>query len=105
MLCKTYEKRKYPLELAYCKLQAWVKKTRQRVVNLFKVRDAASKGGAIKRFMQRLNPRDARVVALEKISETERGPWHYQCYENKLPTAGEIMLFDRSCYKRTARNA
>jgi len=100
MLRKTYEKQKYQLQVELLKLQAWVKETRQRVVILFEGRDAAGKGGTIKRFMEHLNPRGARVVALEKPSETERGQWYFQRYVNELPTAGEIVLFDRSWYNR-----
>ena len=97
---KNYEAQKYLLQVELLKLQAWVKETRQRVVILFEGRDAAGKGGAIKRFMELLNPRGARVVALEKPSETERGQWYFQRYVEHLPTAGEIVMFDRSWYNR-----
>ena len=97
---KNYEKQKYHLQVELLKLQAWVKETGQRVVSLFEGRDAAGKGGTIKRFMEHLNPRGARVVALEKPSETERGQWYFQRYVQHLPTAGEIALFDRSWYNR-----
>jgi polyphosphate kinase 2 len=97
---KSYEKQKYRLQVELLKLQAWVKETGQRVVILFEGRDAAGKGGAIKRFMEHLNPRGARVVALEKPSEVERGQWYFQRYIQHLPTAGEIVLFDRSWYNR-----
>jgi polyphosphate kinase 2 len=97
---RSYEKQKYRLQVELLKLQAWVKETRQRVVILFEGRDAAGKGGAIKRFMEHLNPRGARVVALEKPSELERGQWYFQRYVQHLPTAGEIVLFDRSWYNR-----
>lgn len=97
---KTYEKQKYRLQVELLKLQAWVKETGQRVVILFEGRDAAGKGGTIKRFMEHLNPRGARVVALEKPSEIERGQWYFQRYIQHLPTAGEIALFDRSWYNR-----
>ena len=100
MLRKNYEKEKYHLQVELLKLQAWVKETGQRVVILFEGRDAAGKGGAIKRFMEHLNPRGARVVALEKPSETERGQWYFQRYVSELPTAGEIVMFDRSWYNR-----
>ncbi len=100
MLRRNYEKQKYGLQVELLKLQAWVKETRQRVVILFEGRDAAGKGGAIKRFMEHLNPRGARVVALEKPTETERGQWYFQRYVSELPTAGEIVLFDRSWYNR-----
>lgn len=96
----TYEAQKYQLQVELLKLQAWVKETGQRVVILFEGRDAAGKGGAIKRFMEHLNPRGAHVVALEKPSEVERGQWYFQRYIQHLPTAGEIVLFDRSWYNR-----
>jgi len=97
---KAYEKQKYKLQVELLKLQAWVKDTGQRVVILFEGRDAAGKGGTIKRFMEHLNPRGARVVALEKPTEVERGQWYFQRYVQHLPTAGEIVLFDRSWYNR-----
>ncbi len=97
---KAYEKQKYRLQVELLKLQQWVKKTGQKVVILFEGRDAAGKGGAIKRFMEHLNPRGARVVALEKPTEEERGQWYFQRYVKHLPTAGEIVLFDRSWYNR-----
>ena len=97
---KAYEKQKYRLQVELLKLQAWVKETGQRVVILFEGRDAAGKGGTIKRFMEHLNPRGAHVVALEKPTETERGQWYFQRYIQHLPTAGEIALFDRSWYNR-----
>ncbi|QEL66364.1 hypothetical protein OTERR_28880 [Oryzomicrobium terrae] len=100
MLRRNYERQKYRLQVELLKLQAWVKETGQRVVILFEGRDAAGKGGAIKRFMEHLNPRGARVVALEKPSEVERGQWYFQRYIEHLPTAGEIVLFDRSWYNR-----
>lgn len=96
----TYEAQKYQLQVELLKLQAWVKETGQRVVILFEGRDAAGKGGAIKRFMEHLNPRGAHVVALEKPSEVEHGQWYFQRYIKHLPTAGEIVLFDRSWYNR-----
>jgi polyphosphate kinase 2 len=98
---KRYEKEKYRLQVELLKLQAWVKDTGQRVVILFEGRDAAGKGGAIKRFMEHLNPRGARVVALEKPTEAERGQWYFQRYIQHLPTRGEIVLFDRSWYNRS----
>jgi polyphosphate kinase 2 len=100
MARKTYEEQKYLLQVELLKLQAWVKQNKQRVVILFEGRDAAGKGGAIKRFMEHLNPRGARVVALEKPTEVERGQWYFQRYVQHLPTAGEIVLFDRSWYNR-----
>ena len=96
----SYETQKYQLQVELLKLQAWVKETGQRVVILFEGRDAAGKGGTIKRFMEHLNPRGAHVVALEKPSEVERGQWYFQRYVQHLPTAGEIVLFDRSWYNR-----
>jgi polyphosphate kinase 2 len=95
-----YEKRKAELQVELLKVQRWVKETGERVVILFEGRDAAGKGGTIKRFMEHLNPRGARVVALEKPTETERGQWYFQRYIRHLPTAGEIVLFDRSWYNR-----
>jgi polyphosphate kinase 2 (PPK2 family) len=82
----SYEQQKYRLQVELLKLQAWVKETGQRVVILFEGRDAAGKGGTIKRFMEHLNPRGARVVALEKPSEVERGQWYFQRYIQHLPT-------------------
>ncbi|MBL9008140.1 MAG: polyphosphate kinase 2 [Myxococcales bacterium] len=100
MLRKNYETNKYRLQVELLKLQAWVKETGQRVVILFEGRDAAGKGGTIKRFMEHLNPRGARVVALEKPTELERGQWYFQRYIEHLPTRGEIVMFDRSWYNR-----
>ncbi|MDP2008352.1 MAG: polyphosphate kinase 2 [Rubrivivax sp.] len=97
---RNYEKQKYRLQVELLKLQAWVKETGQRVVILFEGRDAAGKGGTIKRLMENLNPRGARVVALEKPSDVERGQWYFQRYIAHLPTAGEIVMFDRSWYNR-----
>ena len=97
---KNYEKQKYRLQVELLKLQAWVKESGQKIVILFEGRDAAGKGGTIKRFMENLNPRGARVIALEKPSEMERGQWYFQRYVQHLPTAGEIALFDRSWYNR-----
>lgn len=97
---KNYEAQKYDLQVELLKLQAWVKKTGSRVVILFEGRDAAGKGGTIKRVMEHLNPRGARVVALEKPTEEEKGQWYFQRYVKHLPTFGEIVLFDRSWYNR-----
>ena len=97
---KNYERQKYRLQVELLKLQAWVRATGQKLVIVFEGRDAAGKGGTIKRFMEHLNPRGARVVALEKPSEVERGQWYFQRYVQHLPTAGEIVLFDRSWYNR-----
>lgn len=95
-----YEARKQELQIELLKMQNWVKETGQRVVILFEGRDAAGKGGTIKRIMEHLNPRGARIVALEKPSEQEAGQWYFQRYVNHLPTKGEIVLFDRSWYNR-----
>ncbi|RQH05695.1 polyphosphate kinase 2 [Paraburkholderia dinghuensis] len=97
---RAYERQKYRLQVELLKLQAWVRETGARVVILFEGRDAAGKGGTIKRFMEHLNPRGARVVALEKPTEVERGQWYFQRYVQHLPSAGEIVLFDRSWYNR-----
>lgn len=95
-----YEAQKAQLQVELLKVQAWVKDTGQRIVVLFEGRDAAGKGGTIKRFMEHLNPRGARVVALEKPTERERGQWYFQRYIEHFPTAGEIAMFDRSWYNR-----
>ena len=95
-----YEKRKAKLQAELLKVQRWVKEAGVKIVVLFEGRDAAGKGGTIKRFMEHMNPRGARVVALEKPSEEERGQWYFQRYIKNLPTAGEIVLFDRSWYNR-----
>lgn len=95
-----YEQEKYALQIELLKLQYWVQDTGSRIVILFEGRDAAGKGGTIKRFMEHLNPRAARVVALTKPTETELGQWYFQRYITHLPTAGEIVLFDRSWYNR-----
>ena len=97
---RSYEREKYRLQVELLKLQAWVKDNGARVVILFEGRDAAGKGGTIKRLMEHLNPRGARVVALEKPNEVERGQWYFQRYIQHLPTRGEIVLFDRSWYNR-----
>ena len=95
-----YEKAKHELQIELLKVQSWVKETGQRIVVLFEGRDAAGKGGTIKRFMEHLNPRGARIVALEKPSEQEKGQWYFQRYIQHLPTAGEMVFFDRSWYNR-----
>lgn len=97
---KAYEKEKYRLQVELLKMQAWVRESGERVVIVFEGRDAAGKGGTIKRFMEHINPRGSRVVALEKPTETERGQWYFQRYVNHLPSNGEIVLFDRSWYNR-----
>jgi polyphosphate kinase 2 len=100
MSTQDYEKKKKALQVELLKVQRWVKETGEKIVVLFEGRDAAGKGGTIKRFMEHLNPRSARVVALEKPSEKERGEWYFQRYIRSLPTEGEIVLFDRSWYNR-----
>ena len=95
-----YDREKRLLHIELLKLQNWVKETGERIVILFEGRDAAGKGGTIKRFMEHLNPRGARVVALEKPSERESTQWYFQRYVAHLPTAGEIVMFDRSWYNR-----
>ncbi|WP_350334172.1 polyphosphate kinase 2 [Coralliovum pocilloporae] len=95
-----YERRKAALQVELLKVQRWVEETGERVVILFEGRDAAGKGGTIKRFMEHMNPRAARVVALTKPTEREKTQWYYQRYIEHLPSAGEIVLFDRSWYNR-----
>ncbi len=95
-----YEQQKHELQIELLKLQNWVKETKQRIVIIFEGRDAAGKGGTIKRFMEHLNPRGARVVALEKPTARERNQWYFQRYIQHLPSKGEIVLFDRSWYNR-----
>ena len=95
-----YEEEVKLLQIELVKMQAWVKETGERIVMLFEGRDAAGKGGTIQRFTENLNPRGARVVALTKPSETERGQWYFQRYVEQLPTRGEIVLYDRSWYNR-----
>ncbi|MFV0299264.1 MAG: polyphosphate kinase 2 [Hyphomicrobiaceae bacterium] len=88
------------LQVELLKAQRWIKETGERIVILFEGRDAAGKGGTIKRFMEHLNPRGARIVALEKPSERERTQWYFQRYIEHLPSSGEIVFFDRSWYNR-----
>ena len=97
---KFYTKRKQVLQIELVKLQRWIKESGQKLVMVFEGRDAAGKGGTIKRFTEHLNPRGARVVALETPTESERGQWYFQRYIKHLPTAGEIVFFDRSWYNR-----
>ena len=89
-----------PLQVELLKAQNWIRANGQRIVVLFEGRDAAGKGGTIKRFMEHLNPRGARVVALEKPTERERAQWYFQRYIEHLPSAGEMVFFDRSWYNR-----
>jgi polyphosphate kinase 2 len=97
---REYEWHKRLQQIELLKLQRWTKETGRRLVVVCEGRDAAGKGGTIKRFTEHLNPRGARVVALEKPSEREQGQWYFQRYVRHLPTAGEIVLFDRSWYNR-----
>ena len=95
-----YEAHMMALQRELLKAQRWVESSGQRVVVLFEGRDAAGKGGTIKRFMEHMNPRTARVVALQKPTERERTQWYFQRYVAHLPAAGELVLFDRSWYNR-----
>ncbi|MEK6216069.1 MAG: polyphosphate kinase 2 [Boseongicola sp.] len=97
---KEYELEKAALQVELLKVQHWIEETGQKLVMLFEGRDAAGKGGTIKRFMEHLNPRAARVVALSKPTNNERGEWFFQRYIKHLPTSGEIVLYDRSWYNR-----
>ncbi len=97
---KPYEKRKAMLQAELLKAQKWIADSGEKIVIIFEGRDAAGKGGTIKRFMEHLNPRGARVVALQKPSERERTQWFFQRYIEHLPADGEIVLFDRSWYNR-----
>ena len=95
-----YESYKEQLQVELLKVQNWVKQTGERIVVICEGRDAAGKGGTIKRFMEHLNPRAARVVALEKPTDHELGQWYFQRYVKHLPTRGEMVFFDRSWYNR-----
>jgi polyphosphate kinase len=95
-----YEREKAALQVELLKAQQWASETGEKFVLLFEGRDAAGKGGTIKRFTEHLNPRETRVVALNKPTEEERGQWFFQRYVKHLPTAGEIVLYDRSWYNR-----
>ncbi|GGC93995.1 polyphosphate kinase 2 [Tersicoccus solisilvae] len=96
-----YEFEKYLLQIELLKFQYWLEDNGRRAIILFEGRDAAGKGGTIKRFTEHLNPRTARVVALTKPTEREQGQWYFQRYVQHLPTAGEIVMFDRSWYNRS----
>ncbi len=100
MARRPYEVEKAQLQAELLKVQLWAQETGQRFVLLFEGRDAAGKGGTIKRFTEHLNPRTARVVALNKPTDAERGQWYFQRYINHLPTSGEMVLYDRSWYNR-----
>ncbi len=95
-----YEEHKAELQAELLKVQKWVEETGEKVVIIFEGRDAAGKGGSIKRFMEHLNPRAARLVALQKPTEEESTQWYFQRYVKHLPSAGEIVFFDRSWYNR-----
>jgi polyphosphate kinase 2 len=95
-----YDREKRLLQIELLKLQKWIRAGGERLVVIFEGRDAAGKGGTIKRFMEHLNPRGASVVALERPSEREANSWYFQRYVAHLPAAGEIVLFDRSWYNR-----
>lgn len=97
---KSYEAEKKLLQIELAKFQHWVKETGQKYLIIFEGRDAAGKGGTIKRFTEHLNPRGAPVVALEKPDEREKGQWYFQRYIQHLPTEGEIVFLDRSWYNR-----
>lgn len=97
---KDYDNQMEALQIELVKMQAWVKETGQRIAIVFEGRDAAGKGGTIKRFRENLNPRGARNVALSKPSDAERSQWYFQRYIQHLPSAGEIVFFDRSWYNR-----
>lgn len=100
MARKVYEREMERLQIELVKLQSWVRETGTRIACVFEGRDAAGKGGTINRFRANLNPRAAQVVALSKPTETEQGEWYFQRYIRHLPTAGEMVFFDRSWYNR-----
>ncbi|MCR9161474.1 MAG: polyphosphate kinase 2 [Nannocystaceae bacterium] len=97
---RDYYSQKYDLQIELVKLQNWVKETGAKVLLIFEGRDAAGKGSTIKRFLEHLNPRGARVVALDRPTDTELGQWYFQRYLRHLPGPGEIVFFDRSWYNR-----
>lgn len=97
---KRYSRELQPLQIELQKLMRWVQKEGERIVIVFEGRDGAGKGGTISRFTQHLNPRHARIVALSKPSDTEMGQWYFQRYAAEMPTAGEVVFFDRSWYNR-----
>ncbi|AMJ62556.1 polyphosphate kinase 2 [Bosea sp. PAMC 26642] len=102
---KRYDRELEPLQIELQKLLSWVRETGERIVIVFEGRDGAGKGGTIGRFTQHLNPRQARVVALSKPSDIEQGQWYFQRYAAQMPTAGEIVFFDRSWYNRAGVEA
>ena len=97
---KAYQRELHDLQVELVKLQKWVVEQGERIVIVFEGRDAAGKGGAIRRFSEYLNPRQARIASLAKPNDTERTQWYFQRYVSHLPAAGEIVLFDRSWYNR-----
>ena len=97
---RKYMAEKAKLQAELLKVQLWAQETGERFVLLFEGRDAAGKGGTIKRFMEHLNPRAARVVALNKPTWEEKGQWYFQRYVQELPTVGEMVFYDRSWYNR-----
>ncbi|MFJ5370453.1 polyphosphate kinase 2 [Bosea sp. CER48] len=97
---KRYNREMEPLQIELQKLTRWASKQGERIVIVFEGRDGAGKGGTISRFTQHLNPRQARIVALPKPSDTEKGQWYLQRYAAEMPTSGEIVFFDRSWYNR-----
>lgn len=96
----TYKKELKKLQIELIKLQEWIKQKQLKVVVVFEGRDAAGKGGTIKRITKKMNPRICRVVALGKPTEKETTQWYFQRYVEQLPSAGEMVLFDRSWYNR-----
>ena len=97
---REYNSQNRPIQVELIKMQNWIRDVGERLMILFEGRDAAGKGGTIRRFMEHLNPRHARVVALDKPSEAELGQWYFQRYVRHFPTSGEIVMFDRSWYNR-----
>ncbi|MCW9043658.1 MAG: polyphosphate kinase 2 [Pseudopelagicola sp.] len=97
---RVYEAQKAKIQAELLKVQHWAQETGQKFVLLFEGRDAAGKGGTIKRFTEHLNPREARVVALNKPTDKEKGQWYFQRYIQELPTTGEMVFYDRSWYNR-----
>lgn len=96
-----YEKKLKKLQIELVRLQSWAIENKERIIVLFEGRDAAGKGGAIRRITERINPRHYRIVALPKPTEDERTQWYFQRYVNQFPKAGEIVFFDRSWYNRS----
>jgi polyphosphate kinase 2 len=97
---KSYEREIAALQVELVKLQSWARESGTRIAMVFEGRDAAGKGGTIKRYMEHLNPRQARVVALNKPTDEEKGQWFFQRYVQDLPTTGEMVFYDRSWYNR-----